>query len=114
MIYQIVPRVVATPAASELIADLASRHGALAFSYSSQSGDPGLPLCLPAESFMPGLDDVCMGVLDGVPFYIHYDQFEAWKDCRLVLDAVTGPGAGSSLEHGSGKQFVAHIRELDA
>jgi len=106
----IVRRVVATPDASDLIRKLAERYGPLMFFQSGGCCDGSSPMCYPLGEFNISPTDVCLGVLDGVPFYIGQDQFEYWKHTQLIIDVVDGMGGMFSLENGTGKRFLTRSR----
>jgi uncharacterized protein (DUF779 family) len=95
-----------TPAARELIARLRARHGPLMFHQSGGCCDGSAPMCYPAGEFRVGVRDVCLGEIDGCPFYIGGDQYELWRHTCLTLDVVPGRGAGFSLEAPEGVRFL--------
>jgi len=55
-------------------------------------------------------DDVHLGDIGGVPFYMSPSQFEYWKNTQLIIDVVPGMGGMFSLENGSGKRFLTRSR----
>ncbi|MBB2917786.1 DUF779 domain-containing protein [Cupriavidus alkaliphilus] len=101
-----VERVVATPAALALIAELAARHGALMFHQSGGCCDGSAPMCYPAGELLVGPGDVCLGQIGGAAFYMTRAQFEYWRHTRLVIDVVPGAGGMFSLEGRTGKRFL--------
>lgn len=101
-----VARVVATPAALELIAQLRKRHGPLMFHQSGGCCDGSAPMCYPAGELLVGQADVCLGEIGGAPFYMTRAQFEYWQHTRLVIDVVPGAGGMFSLEGPTGKRFL--------
>ncbi|MDT8451104.1 MAG: DUF779 domain-containing protein [Wenzhouxiangellaceae bacterium] len=100
------PRVTATDAALEFIAELRVRHGELLFHQSGGCCDGSSPMCFPADEFRIGQRDVRLGEIGGVPFYISAAQHEAWKHTRLIIDVVPGSGGMFSLDNGTGKRFL--------
>jgi uncharacterized protein (DUF779 family) len=106
----LVPRVTATPAALELIAELRQGHGPLMFFQSGGCCDGSAPMCYAAGDFQVGEDDVYLGNLDGVPFYIGAEQFEYWQHTQLIIDVVSGMGGMFSLDNGTGKRFLTRSR----
>lgn len=106
----LVPRVTATPAALELIAQLRQKHGPLMFFQSGGCCDGSSPMCYAAGEFNVGDEDVYLGNLDGVPFYIGADQFEYWQHTQLIIDVVNGMGGMFSLDNGTGKRFLTRSR----
>ena len=104
------PRVVATPAAVVLIAQLQQVHGALLFHQSGGCCDGSVPMCFPVGDFFINETDVLLGEVAACPFYIAEDHFGYWQYAQLILDVENGRGSGFSLENGSGKRFVARVR----
>jgi uncharacterized protein (DUF779 family) len=114
-----VERVIATPAALELISRLSERHGPLMFHQSGGCCDGSSPMCYPAGEFRVGGGDVKLGAIGGAPFFIGAAQFEYWRHTQLIVDVVPGRGSGFSLEAPEGLRFLTRSRvfsdaELDA
>ncbi|MEE6281001.1 DUF779 domain-containing protein [Georgenia sunbinii] len=123
----LVPRVVALPAAAELLDKLRDKHGPLMMHQSGGCCDGSSPMCYPQGEFMVGDREVLLGVLDlrlflgqirddapsdadGVPVWISPQQFAAWEHTQLVLDVVPGRGAGFSVEGPEGVRFLTRSR----
>ena len=104
------PRVIATPAAEELIDSLTHRYGPVMFFQSGGCCDGSAPMCYPLGEFNVSQTDVHMGTLQGAPFYMGLDQFEYWKHTQLIIDVVPGMGGMFSLENGTGKRFLTRSR----
>jgi hypothetical protein len=107
-----VDRVIATPAALDLIDALKGRHGpALMFHQSGGCCDNSSPNCylLPTDLTV-GPYDLKLGEIGGVPFYMGAAQYEYWKHTQLIIDVVSGQGGNFSLEAGSGKAFITRSR----
>ncbi len=106
-----VDKVVATPAALELIAFLKTRHGEkLMFHQSGGCCDNSAANCfLPGEITM-GAGDVYLGDIGGCPFYIGKSQYEYWKHTQLIIDVIDGHGGTFSLEGPEGKAFHTRSR----
>ena len=106
-----VERVVATPAALELIDQLKQQFGpALMFHQSGGCCDGSSPMCYPRGEFLVGDSDVQLGEVDGEPFYMSKSQFEYWKHTQLTLDVVPGRGGMFSLEGPEGLRFLIRSR----
>ena len=105
------PRVVATPAALELVALLQAKHGQdLMFHQSGGCCDNSAANCyLPGELTI-GAQDVLLGQVGGAPFYIGKSQYEYWKHTQLILDVIDGQGGTFSLEGSTGKAFHTRSR----
>lgn len=106
-------RVVATPAALDLIATLVKEHGPVLFHQSGGCCDGSSPMCYPQGEFLVGDRDVCLGVIGGAPVYISASQFEAWKHTQLIIDVVPGRGGMFSLENGREVRFLTRSRLFD-
>jgi uncharacterized protein (DUF779 family) len=112
-------RVVATDGALAFIDQLRQRHGPLMFFQSGGCCDGSAPMCYPAGEFSISDTDVCLGSLDGTPFYMGAEQFAYWEHTQLIIDVVPGNGGMFSLDNGTGKRFLTRSRlftdaELDA
>jgi len=106
-----VDRVIATPAALELIELLKQKHGAsLIFHQSGGCCDNSAANCyLPGELTI-GAGDVLLGEIGGCPFYIGAAQYEYWKHTQLIIDVIDGTGGTFSLEGPEGKAFHTRSR----
>jgi len=102
------PRVVATDAAQEFIAEIRADHPDILFHQSGGCCDGSSPMCYPAAEFRVGASDVKLGEIAGAGVYIKRSQYETWKHTQLILDVVPGRGGMFSLDNGREKRF--HIR----
>ena len=105
-----VAQVVATDAALALIGELKARYGDLMFHQSGGCCDGSAPMCFPLGSFIVGDNDVHLGDIGGVPFYISESQYEYWCHTQLIIDVVPGRGGMFSLEGPTGKRFLTRSR----
>lgn len=105
-----VERVTATPAALAFIGELRARHGPLMFFQSGGCCDGSAPMCWAMGEFNLGDNDVCLGELDGSPFYIGSEQFAYWEHTQLIIDVVAGNGGMFSLDNGTGRRFLTRSR----
>ena len=103
-------RVTATPAALDLIQRLAAEHGKILFHQSGGCCDGSSPMAFKEGDFLVGPDDVKLGAIGGMPFYMSPSQFEYWKNTQLTIDVVPGMGGMFSLENGSGSRFLTRSR----
>ncbi len=103
-------RVVATPAALELIGRLQSTYGEILFHQSGGCCDGSSPMCYPQGEFPLGDHDVCLGEIGGAPFYMGGAQFDYWRHTQLIIDVVAGQGGMFSLENGTGHRFLTRSR----
>jgi hypothetical protein len=67
-------------------------------------------MCYAAGEFQVGEEDVYLGNLDGVPFYIGAEQFAYWQHTQLIIDVVPGMGGMFSLDNGTGRRFLTRSR----
>ncbi|NHM06225.1 DUF779 domain-containing protein [Flavobacterium sp. CYK-4] len=104
------PRVTLTPKASELIAELKARYGALMFHQSGGCCDGSQPMCFEKGDFRLGQSDVCLGTIDDCEFWMSKDQFEYWQHTQLTIDVVEGRGSSFSLEIPLGLRFLTQSR----
>ena len=105
-----VPRVLLTEKAAELIARLKLQHGPLMFHQSGGCCDGSTPMCFGAGEFRVGAQDVLLGEIAGCEFYIGAAQFEYWQHTQLIIDVVPGRGAGFTLEAPEGVRFLTRSR----
>ncbi len=106
-----VDRVTATPEALALIEQLMALYGpALFFHQSGGCCDNSAANCYQVGDLTIGAQDVYLGDIGGLPFYIGAAQYEYWKHTQLIIDVVDGTGGTFSLEGGSGKAFHTRSR----
>ena len=79
-----VPRVLLTEKAADLIARLKAQHGPLMFHQSGGCCDGSTPMCFTAGEFRVGAQGVLMGEIAGCKFYIGANQFEYWRHTQLI------------------------------
>lgn len=105
-----VPRITATFQALELLEVIRTAHGPLVLHQSGGCCDGSQPMCFPAHEFHLGTQDVRVGVIDGIGYWMHREQFTYWQHCQLTLDVVDGRGSSFSLEIPYGKRFLIRSR----
>jgi len=108
-----IERVLATPAALELLATLVAQHGPVLFHQSGGCCDGSAPMCFPINEFMVGSSDVKLGTIGDAPFYMSESQFAYWQHTQLIIDAVPGNGGMFSLERPTGLRFLTRSRLYD-
>jgi uncharacterized protein (DUF779 family) len=96
----------ATPAARAVLDQLAVKHGPVVFFQSGGCCEGSAAMCLRADELPPGADDVLLGELGGVPFYVNSDQYERWGRPDFVIDVAEGASDSFSLEGPEGVHFV--------
>jgi hypothetical protein len=105
-------RVEITEEAEEIVEQLKQQHGELIFHQSGGCCDGSSPMLLPKEDFYIDGNDIWLGEVAGIPFYMSHDQFEYWKHTHLTVDLTNGRGASFSLEIPLGKRFIIRSRLL--
>lgn len=108
-----VERVTATPEALALIDKLRAQHGPLMFHQSGGCCDGSSPMCYAEGDLLVGDNDVLLGRIGGVPFYMSTSQFEYWEHTQLIIDVVPGRGGMFSLEGPHGLRFLTRSRLYD-
>ena len=100
-------KVSATKSALSLLSQLQEKYGEkLMFHQSGGCCDGSAPMCYPAKEYQVGQDDVMIGKIGGIPFYISETQHSAWKNTDLIIDCVEGMGGMFSLDNGTGRRFL--------
>jgi uncharacterized protein (DUF779 family) len=99
-------RVVATPLTEEWLIELKKQHGPLIFHQSGGCCDGSSPMCFPRDDYRIANNDVFLGEICGVEFYMSESQFEYWRHTQLLIDVVPGRGSGFSVETPHGIRFL--------
>ena len=105
-----VERVIVTDEAAAVIERLKQMHGPLMFHMSGGCCDGSSPMCYPDGEFKVGAVDVRLGAICGCPFWMWADQYAFFANSQLMIDVVSGRGAGFSLESPEGVRFVSRSR----
>ena len=105
-----IPRILISPEAQQLIAQLKQQHGPLMFHQSGGCCDGSQPMCFEKGEFRVGNSDVCLGIVDDCEFWMSKDQFEYWKHTQLTMHVTDGRGSSFSLEIPLGKRFIIQSR----
>ncbi|MBS1893737.1 MAG: DUF779 domain-containing protein [Actinobacteria bacterium] len=82
--------VIATPAAVDAILRLRARHHAIAFRQSADRQASDRPSPLTETELPPGINDLQLGEIGGVPFLVDADQYKRWGCPDLVVDVIEG------------------------
>lgn len=105
-------RVAITPQAAEVVQQLISKHGEVIFHQSGGCCDGSSPMLLCKDDMYLDNNDILVGCVVGVNFYMSRDQFEYWKHTHLTVDIIEGRGASFSLEIPLGLRFMIRSRLL--
>ena len=106
-----IKRLEATEKALNLIEMLQEKFGALMFYQAGGCCEGTQPQCFEKGGFYLRYEDVCIGTITGVEFWVDKDLFEYWKHAHFTLDVTDAIGAGGfSLETPYGKTFIIKYR----
>jgi hypothetical protein len=106
-----VDKVVATPAALAFIETLKAKYGPNMMFHQSGGCCDNSAANLYMEGEVMVFNDVKLGELGGLPFYISASQYEYWKHTQIIIDVVEGGHGGTfSIEASEGKAFMADSR----
>lgn len=87
----------ASAQATAMVRQIVREHGPVAIYQSGGCCDGSLPLCLLTDELGQGPNDLQLGEVEGVPFYIDAEQYERWGEPEFLLDVVSGAPEGFSL-----------------
>ena len=105
-------KLIATEKAIEVIEMLKNKHGNLLFQQSSGCCDGTVPLCFQADGHYISSQNVLVGDIAGVPYYIDKTQDAYLKHMQIVVDVTEGLGASFSLESAEGLAFIMHSKVM--
>lgn len=105
-------KLIATQKAVEVIELLKNKHGNILFEQSAGCCDGTVPMCYEADGHYISSQNVLVGEIAGVPYYIDKKQYEYMKHMQIIVDAIDGQGASFSLESIEGFAFIAHSKIL--
>lgn len=88
----------ATPQALDVVERLVAEYGDLAFVQSGGCCDGSSPLCMRRGEFLLRKDDLLLGYLGGVPFYVDGEIYDRWNKPEFIVDVTPGAGDNFSLE----------------
>ena len=91
-------KVSATRSALSLLSELKEKYGEkLMFHQSGGCCDGSAPMCFQEGEFPLGDNDIKLGEIGGVPFYMNGDQYEKWKHTDLTCLLYTSPSPRDEL-----------------
>lgn len=61
---------------------------------------------MPEGDFYLGSQDIQVGEVLGVPYYMHTSNLSYWKHLLITIDAIDGVGNSFSLESMENKTFI--------
>ena len=80
-----------------MVRQIVREHGPVAIYQSGGCCDGSLPLRLLADELGQGPNDLRLGDVEGVPFYIDAERYERWGEPEFLLDVSSGAPEGFSL-----------------
>lgn len=104
-------KLIATQNALEVIELLKQKHGNILFQQSAGCCDGTVPMCYEADGFYISSQNVLVGELAGVPYYVEKVHYDYMKHMQIEVDVIKGHGASFSLESAEGYAFImrSHI-----
>ncbi len=103
-------RVEITKRAAEVLQTLKEKHGELIFHQSGGCCDGSAPMLMKKDEFYLDANDIQLGIVEKVNFYMSKDQYANWKHTHLTVDITKGRGASFSLEIPLGLRFLINSR----
>ncbi|WP_121020401.1 DUF779 domain-containing protein [Helicobacter vulpis] len=99
-------RVIATKEARTLIAQLKEMvPEGFIFYQSCGCCEGSVVYAYAKQDFKLGQNDVCLGEIEGIAFYMHQEQYHYQQHTQLILDVQPIEGSEFSLAYGTGKSF---------
>ena len=89
-----------------MLAEIVADHGPVMFHQSGGCCDGSSPMCYAQGDLLIGDQDVQLGEIGGMPFYISRSQYEVWRHTDLIIDVVKGRGGMFSLDNGRERRFL--------
>ncbi|MEK4425039.1 DUF779 domain-containing protein [Solibacillus sp. FSL K6-1523] len=105
-------KLIATEKALEVIELLKNKHGNILFEQSAGCCDGTVPMCYQADGHYISSQNVVVGEIAGVPYYIDKTQYVYMEHMQIIVDAIEGQGASFSLESVEGFAFIVRSKVL--
>lgn len=108
-------RLIASEDAKALLQELISENTGVELIFHQAGGccEGTKPSLYKKHRFRLRKNDVCIGNVEGVEFWVDKDLFEYWKHTQFQLNVVEGIGSGGfSLEVPKGKTFQTKHKML--
>lgn len=99
-------KLIATDKAIKVVEMLKAKHGNLLFQQSAGCCDGTVPMCFHADGHYISSQNVHMGDIASVPYYIDKVQYHYLKHMQIEVDVMAGHGASFSLESVEGYAFI--------
>lgn len=95
-----------TDNAIKLIETLLKEYKEIIIYQGSGCCDGSIPICMDANDFKIGSNDVLLFKNNLIKFYVHNTQVEYYQYLSLTLDVKDGNGSEYSIEYGTNQHFV--------
>ena len=105
-----VERVSATAEALETIKLIVDQHGPLLFFQSGGCCENTAPQCFPQGEFSVSPNDIHIGDIGGMPYYMAFREYEFWQNTHLIVDVMDGCSGTFALDGPEGKTFLCRSR----
>ena len=105
-------KLIATEKAIEVVEMLKAKHGNLLFQQSAGCCDGTVPMCFQADGHYISSQNILIGEIAGVPYYIDKKQYDYLKHLQILVDVMEGQGGSFSLESVEGYAFIMHSKVL--
>lgn len=99
-------KVVGTEKAIEVLDGLKNKYQDLILIHSEGCCDGTSPICVEARDFYLGSQYEQVGMITGIPYYMHKANQDYWKHLKIVIDVSDGMGNSFSLESIENKSFI--------
>lgn len=106
-------KVSATTKAIEVIQQLKEKYGNVLFQQSYGCCDGTAPMLYEAEGFYLSSQNILLGEVEGIPYYIDKSQKDYYTYSRILIDVLEGNGATFSLESTLGYGFLAQTLPME-
>lgn len=110
-------RIIASEEAKQLTRELINEYIGIELIFHQAGGccEGSKPSLYKKHRFRLRKNDVCIGMIEGIEFWVDKDLFEYWRHTQFTLEVTDGFGAGGfSLETSKKKSFKTSYTLLNA
>lgn len=105
-----VDRVIASKECEQAVEQLKQQYGALLFFQSGGCCEGSTPMCYPQNEYVTSPNDIQIGTVASVPFFMSHSQYEFMKRTQLIVELDIGNNNSFSLNAPDGRSFVTKSR----
>ena len=102
-----------TERAATVVKQLRIKYQDLIFHHCISENNDEAPILMLKEEMYLDDNEILIGAVCNVDYYMNIIQYSKWKDTPLVIDTIEGEGSTFSLEYISGIRFIAKAQELE-